>query len=173
VPSGLPARLSPSPEQCWLLARLQEVGGIDAEGLNEGDHLAHVGVLDRPCPDPLDVVLGEATEAHAGHVGAGVGLARALVLDDLKELVRPTRDVPLPFLWVHPDGVTDPTGLLELRLGREPYGLGYRPHLVETGVLCLPLAHHAHVRAGHDPARGILELPAVPTGSVRRVVLVL
>ena len=58
------------PKQRRLLARLQEVGGMDAERLGEGDHLAYGGVLYRPGPNPLDLVLGEVTEAQAGQVGA-------------------------------------------------------------------------------------------------------
>jgi hypothetical protein len=68
------------PKQRRLLARLQEVEGMDmdAERLGEGDHLAYGGVLYRSGPDPLDLVLGEVTEAQAGQVGAGEGLVRPL-----------------------------------------------------------------------------------------------
>src|SRR5918994_3319145 len=71
------------PKQRRLLARLQEVGGMDAERLGEGDHLAYGGVLHRPGPNPLDLVLGEVTEAHAGHIGAGVASLVRSVLDSI------------------------------------------------------------------------------------------
>jgi hypothetical protein len=66
------------PKQRRLLARLQEVEGMDAERLGEGDHLAYGGVLYRSGPDPLNLVLGEVTEAQAGQVGAGEGLVLPL-----------------------------------------------------------------------------------------------
>ncbi len=124
------------------------------------------GVLERSGSDPTHILFGEIPKAHASYVGVGVGLTRALVFDDLEEVVKPTGNVPL-FGWLlDPGRVSDLAGLFEPQLRREAHGPRYRPELVKSGVSDLALAQHADVGKGHDTAGRVLHLLPDPLDTI-------
>jgi hypothetical protein len=105
----------------------REVGSVPE---STGDRAARRGVGScpalRPGPDPFVHVQRKVPEAHAGHLGAGVGLPGAFALDDPEEIFQPAGDIPLPVFRFDPDGIPDLVRLLEPGLGWEPHGDRYR-----------------------------------------------
>ena len=129
-----------------------------------------IGFSGAPALDPPDHLFGKIPEAHAGYLGVGVGLPRPLVLDSFEEVVQQVGDAPLSGRLFDPGRAPDPISFPKPQFGREVHGLLYRLELLEAGVLDLPFSHHAHVRTGNYPARGVLELLAVPPTAVRMTV---
>jgi len=62
--------------------------------------------------------------------------------------------------------------VLEPERGREAHRPRYRQQLLVAGVLYAPLAQVRHVGAGHNPARGLVELLAGPAAPIRAAVFV-
>jgi len=89
------------------------------------------------------------------------------VHDGGKEAFDPRGEV-LAFHAVHRTAgrVLEPEG------GREAHRPRYRQQLLVAGVLYAALPEVGHVGAGHNPARGLVELLARPAAAVRAAVSV-
>src|SRR5215203_2204337 len=149
------------------LAPAHEVGGRDPEDGRESRDLTHGGVGYFPCPHPLDLALRETARAHSGHLGVRVGLLGPRVHDGFEEVPDPPGEV----LALRGGGLRPVPGrVLEPRLRWEAHGPGDRQYLLVARVLYAALAEVREVGAGHDAARGLVELLACSGAPVRAAV---
>jgi hypothetical protein len=148
---------------------IYEVGGHDAKYGRKRCDLSHRGVRDLPGPYAFHVILREGTHTHAGNVGVRVELPRPRVPDGLKEVPDPRGEI---LALLRGDLRSFRWRVLESECGREAHGPSYRQHLLVAGILYAPLAQVRDVGAGHDAARGLVELLARPWGAVRAAVLI-
>src|SRR5215217_2969836 len=69
---------------------MQEIGGLHTEDARQRCDLAHSRVTNCAGSYPLDVLLREIPERHAGNLGVGVRLFCLRVSDNLKQVLKPT-----------------------------------------------------------------------------------
>src|SRR5919107_2192407 len=157
--------------QKWQFSRrIEEVRGMHAEHLRQGNHLFHGRIGQFPFPDLLDVFLGQVSQAQARHFSVGIRSTGRLVLYEIEEPVGLLSDAQVSRHGVDRQPIPEAWTLLEPQLRREVHDLGYGFQLLETRVFDSALPQVGDVRARDDTPRRLIYLLATPPVPVRMTI---
>src|SRR5919112_197163 len=153
-----------------LSRRIEEISRMYAEHFRQGNHLLHGRIGQFSCPDLLDVLFTQVSQAHARHFGVRVGFSRLVVLYGFEEAVRLFGEAHVSRDVVDRSPGPEVGALLEPQFRGEVHDLGYGLQFFEAGVLDPALPQVGDVRARHDTICNLVDLLAAPPATVRTTV---